>query len=894
MNPKKRRLWILAAVAFLVLLIGGRAISGLYVQVLWFSHLGYGRFFWSLQGYKIGFGLLATLFVGGFLFANLYPLTRQYPRIQIRRRYGDIEIAELFPRSYLVIGALAVSLTLAGAVGLYVARYWTIPLLQLIHSPSWGQTDPVFGRDLSTYIFSLPVRSAVHGLFVIVLVATVATVSLAHMITGGLSYTEDRLKASSMATRHLGVLGGLILLLIAWGFWLGMQELLWAGNGVTGSLGYTDVNSRLPVRRILIVLSVVAAAATFYGAYRKTFRYAIISLAVVALAGLLVGRAYPAIVQKLRVEPNELDLERTFLEWNLMYTRQGYGLDLFQERDYPLDLQHIPDKNTMARVTSGLPLWDTRPLRATYNQFQGINPYYTFANVDYDRYGPKGRIQQVAVAVREIDISQLPLDARTWQNLHISETYKRGLGLVMTPAARTSRSGDPYYFVSGIPPSVSPDAPPGISLTWPSVYFGEKSIQYVLIQPGEVDEAGPQPRGVSLDSFWRKFSFAWTLGDRNLLLSREVRPGTSIVYERLVQQRVARLAPFLAFDADIYPVIHEDRIVWIQDAYTVTSYFPLSQRMATGRGPINYMRNSVKVTVDALTGETQFYVVDPNDPLIKSLQGAFPSLFHSLDEMPEGLRRHLRYARELLVVQSQILLAYHVRDARTLYHQLDLWDIPVERYREGEELVRPYYVAMPYPGGDERELEYLLMFPFTAHGRDNMRAFLIARSDLSEPQQVTLFRLPSEQVLGPRQVEVLIDQDPLISQQFTLWQQRGSRVIRGHLLVVPVEGTFVYVEPIFLEAESGGAAPSLSRVIAATPSGVAIGQTLEAALEALQSGDRASIERAAELTGPDPEQPEIAELRALVAQADSALRNGDIAEFGRIWARIRQLAAEDL
>ena len=308
---------------------------------------------------------------------------------------------------------------------------------------------------------------------------------------------------------------------------------------------------------------------------------------------------------------------------------------------------------------------------------------------------------------------------------------------------------------------------------------------------------------------------------------------------------------------------------------------------------MGYIRNSVKVTVDALTGETTFYVVDPEDPIVRSYQGAFPSLFRPLDEMPPTVRSHLRYARELLRVQAEVLQAYHVRDPRDLYEELKRWDLPVERYREGEEEVRPYYVVMPDPADRGRDPEYLLIFPFTARGRDNMRSFVVARSDVARSPQVTLFRLPSEQVLGPRQVEVLIDQDPLISQQFTLWQQRGSRVIRGHLLVIPVEGTFVYVEPIFLEAESGGAAPSLSRVVVSLAGRVAMGESLGAALAAL-STMQPLVALSNDRGGSAAPASDLQRLRELIARADLALRRGDFAEFGRVWDEIRQLVQAEV
>lgn len=889
MSPRRRRILVVLAVAILVVLIGGRLASDLYVDALWYGHLGYGSYFWKLKLARwlttLAFGVVAGLVV----FGNLYPFVRLAPRVHIRRRYGNIEIAEVLPRRQMVLIVLAIGVAIGWVAGLYMGARSTLPILQLLAAPKWRTVEPIFSRDLSFYVFDLPVLVGLQAFLVLVAFVTLVLVVGGYAMAGGLAIVQNRLHVSPWAHRHLGGLAAVVMLAMAAGFWLGMQHLLWAGNGVTGTLGYTDVTARFLARRILIGVSVLVAVAFLVGAIRGTFLYGAVGLGVLVVATVALNYAYPALIQKLRVEPNELERERPYLTANLSFTRSGYGLDAFDERDYPLDLEHTPSDSAITRATAGLPLWDRRPLRATFNQLQGINPYYTFADVDYDRYGGPDHLEQVAVSAREIDIGQLPAEARTWQNLHLSDTYTHGLGIVMSPAARMQPGGSPLYYVSGIPPVVAPDAPPGVELRWPDIYFGEKSSQWVLVEGTQGDAQRPEPIGVRLNSFVRKLSLAWTFGDKNLLLSQQLKPGTRILFNRTVQTRTARLAPFLIFEADVYPVLADGHVVWIQDAYTVTPNYPLSERMDVAGRPIRYIRNSVKVVVDALTGATRFYVTDPSDPIVASLRGAFPSLFRPLDEMPASIRAHLRYPRELLMTQARILRAYHVKDSRALYHQLDLWDLPVERYREGEELVQPYYVVMPDPASDEARPAYMLVYPMTARGRDNMRALLVARADVTARPQVTLYGLPSEQVLGPRQVEVRIDQEPTISQQFTLWQQRGSRVIRGHLLVVPVEGTFIYVEPVFLEAESRGAAPSLERVVLATESAVVMGESIDAAVAALRTG-RTEPVATAETPQASPVRSRLDRLRRLVEQADAALRAGDLTEFGRLWGEIRALS----
>lgn len=893
MSPRTKRILLLAGVASLLTLVGGRAAADFYVDALWFEHLGYARVFRTVFWTRVAVHAIAGLAAAAFCFANLTGLFRWVPSLQVRRRrYGNLEIAEAIPARVWVAAAALVSLLFGAWTGRWLARRHTLDLLAWWHADAWGVADPVFGRDLAFHVFDLPAYSALHAFAVLVVLGSAVLSLLTHALGGSLRISGGRLSLAPEARAHLTLFLAWVFLLIAWGYGLGLYGILNSGRGPTDALGFTDATVRIPGHRFMIVWSLLAAAAAVVSIWKRTSIWAFGGTGAFLLGFAVIDHAWPAAVQKLRVDPNELALERPYIAMNIEFTRRAYALDAIARDFFPYRPEARPRRAAVDAVVRGLSLWDARSLKAVYDQFQGLATYYSFPDVDFDRYGPPGDPDLVAVAVREVDTSRVAPQALTWQNLHVSRTYAHGLGLVMSAASRAGSTGEPIDYVSGVPPVVAPAAPAGVSLERPEVYFGERTQTFVLYPPGETGarSQAPEPRGVELHSWFRRLALAWAFEDEKLLLSAAARD-SRILYRRSIAERLQRLFPFLAYGlgpggVEAYPVLAGGRIHWLVEGYSVTPRFPLAQRAPAG---FRYARNSVKATVDALTGETRLYVADPADPIVAVLQRIFPGVLRPLDEMPDELRGHVRYPAEYLDLQGSMLLAYHVPGPDSLYHSIDVWDVARELYPGDEESrVQPTYRLSPDP--ETGRYEYAALTTFTPRGRDNLRAFLVARGDPEADPRVTLYHLPAEQILGPRQVEALIKQDPYISQQLNLWAQRGVAVTRGHFQVVPVDSSFVFVKPLYLAAQGSAAVPGLRRVIVARGNRVAMGADLRGALDALESGALPPPELlVAEDALPSP-PPVTDTLRVLIERADSALRRGDLRGFSEIWDEIRQAA----
>ena len=897
MSPRTKRILVAAGVAFLAALLGGRALAGFYVDAVWFRHLGYEAVFYRVFWTRLLVHFAAGLLAAGFCFANLTGLFRMVPGLQVRRRrYANIEFAEAIPARLYVAGAGLVSILFGAWTGRFLAGS-TFEILAWLSAVPWDVSDPVFGRDLSFYVFDLPAYSALHTYAVLTLLGTAILSLVTHLLGGSIRVAEGRLSIAYETRVHLTLFVAWAFLLLAWGYALGLFGILNSGRGPTDALGYTDAATRIPGHRIMIVVSLLAAAAAFVAVWRRSGAWLTGGVAAVVFGVAFIGHAWPAAVQKLRVDPNELALERPYIGMNMEFTRRAYGLDRIASRFYPYRPEARPAASAVTAATRGLPLWDERSLKTVYDQFQGLATYYSFPSVHFDRYGPPDDPELVAVAVREVDTTRVAPQSLTWQNLHVGSTYTRGVGLVMSAASRAGPTGEPIDYVYGLPPVVAAGAPGGVELTQPEIYFGERTRAFVLYRPaGAREEAvadeGPEPRGVELDSWFRRLALAWAFEDKNLLLSQAARNGSRILYHRQIEERLSRLLPFLAYGAraggaEAYPALADGRIHWIVEGYTATRRFPLAQR---GPGGARYLRNSVKATVDALTGAVRFYVAEPDDPMAQVLERIFPGVLLPLDSMPDALRRHLRYPRGLLEVQGSMLLGYHVPGPDSLYHSIDVWDVAKELYPgDDESRVEPTYFLRADPGSARPE--FAAYYSFTPRGRDNLRAFLVARGDPAADPRVTLHHLPPEQILGPRQVEALIRQDPYISQQLNLWAQRGVAVTRGHLLLVPVDSSFVFVKPLYLAAQGSGAVPGLRRIIVAQGTRVAMGSDLAGALEALESGARAPAPELLPIEAVPPAAGTLdEELRALIERADSALRRGDLRAFSEAWEEIRRAA----
>jgi uncharacterized protein len=885
MMPRRRRLAIGAFVAIVVLLVGGRLAAEFVEDLLWYQTLEMERVFWV----RWGSAALVRILLGGvfavLLFANLSIVSRTLGTIRVRRRFANIEIAERLPSTYILTALIGIS----ALSGWWLSAGVTDPLafLAAFRHARWGVPDPFFGLDVSFYTFVLPVLDQLQTLFGLLAVWTAILVASAYAVTGALKISGGQLQVSLTARRHLGVLAGAFLVIVAWDLWLDRYGLLLAGSGVGDAVGYTDAHARQPALFVMALLALATAGAVAVGLWRDQRHIALISLALLAAGGVLARVVVPALMQKLVVEP-------PYIQQHVDFTRRAYQLDDIATVRLPYRDSLALSDSALLRALGGAPLWDPRPLHTTFNEKESLYGYYAFASVHADRYGG----EQVAVAVRELDLAELAPDARTWQNLHLR--YVSGQGAVVTPMAEMGADGSPVYYLRdlGSPsgpgsdrggPTLAPQAPGTLALENPEVYFGERTSGYVVVEPGSL------AAGVQLSSFWRKLVFAWAFQSRNLLLSRSVTPGSKVVYRRMVVDRVRRVAPFLRFlpDRGTQPVIHQGHLVWLVDGYTVSPSFPLSRRASLEAIPLRYVRNSVKATVDAVTGEVRLYAVDPTDPILRTYASFFPGVLEPLEEMPESLRGHLRFPAPLLDLQAAILGDYHLRDPARFYARDDVWTPSTELYRAEEQAVPATYAMLPLPGESERE--FLLTVPLSARGRPNLAALLVARNDPPYYGQRVLYELPRDELVpGPQQVEAMIDQNPEISQQLSLWKEGGSQVIRGRILVVPVESTLVYLEPLFLEADQA-ATPQLERVILSAPGTVVMRSTLAAGIAALVSDE-------AERAAPPPAAPRdtiprgapmadalLESLRRLMDQADADLRAGDWAGFGESWSRIREL-----
>lgn len=914
--------WAAGALALFLALDAG---VGLYADLAWFRSLGQEDRFWTLATAQVIAWAACFVLSAGGAYLLLAWLVGSGGAIRIRRRLGDLEIAEALPERWVRWTALGV----AGLVGLLVTAPVSGTLgqqaLVALEAAPWGETEPILERDPRFYVFYLPLVRSVWSLFLSWLVWASLASGAFLFLTGRVRAEENSVTVDPLARRCLIYLGVGLLVLLAAHFWISVSEQV---SG--GPVGYADVHGELPVRRLLAILALASAAGLAVSERTERWRFTI-SVAVAFGAAWLVGLGfYPEALQRFKVEPNELSVERPYIQAKIQATRRAFGLERIRTTGMDVRETSPPDLDVLRRWTSGLPLWDERPLESTFNQLQGLLAYHRFPDVDNDRYGSRERREQVAIGVREFAPTLLDPSARTWQNLHLR--YTHGTGIVSIPVDRVTAGGAPAYFVRDLPPVASDDAPPALRMREPRVFFGELTTQYVMAERDSLP-AGDTTTAVSLEGLPRRLAFSWALGSKNILLRQPEGGHARLLWRRDVISRVRSLVPFLFVDPNPYPVVDEGRVKWMVELYAASARYPLSEPTPHRGRRVNYLSGAAKAVVDGVSGQVKIYTVQPDDPILSAWRDVFPGLFHPLSEMPTTLRQHVRYPQALLQTQAEQLTAYHMTEPEVFYHRQELWSVGQEVYESRATRVQPYYLLMPFPGetggdgesgaggesggdegaggvvaADDREHpdEFLLVLPFTPRDRDNLTAFIMARNDAAHYGELWLFQQAStEQVFGPRQIEVQIDQDPEISQQLSLWRQLGSRAVRGHLLLVPVQGFLLYVEPLFLVAEDeSGAAPGLKRVIAAAGDNVAMSETLDGALRSLMADmggveppvptDTAAAGEARTVLGRAPGvSRSLQRIRDLVGRAESALQAGDLARFGEIWRELRREAAED-
>ncbi|HOI18066.1 MAG TPA: UPF0182 family protein, partial [Geobacteraceae bacterium] len=778
---------------------------------------------------------------------------------------------------------------LAFFAGQWAALHWQTFLL-FANGLAAGVRDPVMDKDLGFYLFQLPLLEVVKSFAGFVLMSSAVLVGAAYYVRGGITLSERGVSVSRQVKTHLAVLAGLFLLVVGFGFYLDTFRLLLSGEGTVHGAGYADVNARIPMLRVLAVMTPLAALVLVFGVWKGRLRMAVAGPAAVALlygAGISL---YPALLQKFKVAPNELALETPYLANNIKFTRFGYDLDSVET--VPFDVKYnlsAADIESNDATIRNIRLWDHAPLLRTYSQLQQIRTYYKFFDVDNDRYTVNGRYTQVMLSPRELSYNDLP--SKSWINERLIFTH--GNGLTFGPVSRISKEGLPEFFVKDIPAVSLAD----IRVTRPEIYYGEMSNDYVIVRTkvpefsyptatGNINTTYAGKGGVSLDSLLRKILFSARFRTEKILLSSDITEKSRILYYRTVGDRVKAVAPFLRYDGDPYMVVSDDgRLKWIMDAYTFTDRLPYSKPL---QGGINYLRNSVKVVVDAYDGSLDFYLNDTDDVLVKVYGRAFPELFKPLSAMPEDLRRHIRYPHQFLRTQAAMYTAYHMTDPKVFYNKENLWEVPVV----GEQPMEPYYTVMKLPG--EKEEEYILLLPFTPSKRDNLAAWLTARCDGANYGKLRAYTFPRDRLIyGPKQVDARINQDSYISQQLTLWNQRGSQVIRGSMLVIPIEKSLLYVQPLYLAAADKAGLPELRRVIVSYGDEVVMEENLELALQRI-FGTRKPRTAEPAVSRPAGEEgaqssPLAREAMAIFDKAVSLQRQGDWAGYGEELRKLREI-----
>ncbi len=931
---------IVAVVVVAVSLFKGAAVF--YTDYLWFGSVDLKHVWATLLGTKIALGALATLFFFLVLWINLWVVERFAPRNILWTQ--EDELAKQFsrfikPRVGRVRAIAAGVLALFGGLGFYT--HWQDWIL-FRNGGSFGLKDPQFNKDVSFFVFKLPFLTAVvQWIFYALLFALIVSV-VVHYLRGAIRPQAATARVTAAVKAHVSILLGLLALVRAGQYYLDRYRLSFSGRGVVTGANYTDVNFLLPAYALLILISAFVAVLFFVGARSKSWTWPTATVALWAGISLLVVSVIPIGVQKLSVEPAESTKERPFIQRNIDSTREAIGLKNVEVKDFAYtDQLNAQSLQENAQTIRNVRLWDPVYLKPSYKRLQESRSFFQLADIDIDRYKMNGEVTQTMLAVRELNIAGLPQERRSWVNQHLAFTH--GYGAVASPSNAVTSNGEPDFIVKDLPPVGSP------SITRPQVYFGEHTSDYSIVgsKQGEVDYTAADGRdqtsryegsgGVKLDSIVKKAAFAARVGDLSPLISDLVTPSSRAMYLTNIRERAIKAAPFLTYDNDPYPVLVDGRILWMQDAYTTTKYFPYGQRANTSQvdgnslgGSLkniesNYIRNSVKIVTDAYDGTMTFYVTDQSDPIIKAWQKAFPKLFVDGSTMPQNIQEHKRYPEDLFRVQSTMFGQYHLTDAQDFYSNADRWNIaqkpgasvtstttrppnatPVAAGAaapvSGEERIEPYYLLMRLP--NEQDEQFLMFQPFVPFSqrdeRKELSAFLTAKSDPADYGKLQAYVMPrGQQVDGPALVEAKIQQNPDISSYITLLSRAGSTVGLGNMLIIPVNNSLLYVRPLYVQAQSTNV-PEFKKAIVVQGQKIAMGDTLQQALSTLFGSAPPTLEEAPN-PGQNPTTPSepgttpttstptpgqgqsvqqlLDQANEAFAAADTALRNGDLAGY---------------
>jgi len=870
---------------FLVFLFSWQVIT-LIADWFWFQEVGYTTVFSAtLLAQTQSAALFAAVFFL-LLYTNLFLAVRFSRKGEdflrenvINLSFGPMDDTKL--NRFILVATLVLS----AFAGLFGASQWE-NLLRFLNGVPFRLSDPLFNRDIAFYVFQLPFIRHLYGWILAVLILTLASTAALYLTRRAFTFIPPATFYSTVASqRHLFFLVAILFFVAGFGFWLDLSDLPFVKRGVVYGAGYTDVTTQVWVLYVLMSLSVLAGLSFLFMIFRRDWRLPAL-IVVVFMLVLVSGRSfYPTFIQKFIVVPNEMTLEKPYIERNIKYTRLAYGLETIEDREFPaLENLTLKDIQQNHPTIKNIRLWDYSPLLQTYSQLQEIRTYYKFLGVDNDRYMINGEYRQVMLSARELSYAALP--SRTWINEHL--TYTHGYGAVMSPVNRISKEGLPEFFIKDIPPVPSTD----IRISRPEIYYSETATDYIFVRTKRPEFDYPvgdknvysryEGKGGVPLSFIKKLLFAARFQSLTILLSDDITSDSRIMYYRSVRDRVARIIPFAVLDADPYLVVSpEGRLLWFLDGYTTTDRFPYSEPTPKAG---NYVRNALKAVVDAYDGTIQFYISDPTDPIIQTYDRIFPGVFKKMGEMPEGIRSHVRYPPGLLSLQARMYRTYHMRDPQVFYNKEDLWMIPQATTGGGEQEMRPYYTIMKLP--EEKKEEFILLLPFTPSKKDNMSAWMAARCDMPNYGKLIVYNFPKQRlVYGPRQIVARINQDPVISQQLSLWNQRGSQVIPGSLLAIPIEKSILYVQSIYLASEKGQL-PELKRIIVAFGNTIVMEENLETALQRIFGGEQLREKQPPTATaastpqGATPGKQLISQAASHFRRAQELLRQGNWAGFG--------------
>ncbi|MDP3764981.1 MAG: UPF0182 family protein [Nanoarchaeota archaeon] len=900
MRPQNLVRVIFYSVLVLILfaLFGG---ISLYTDWLWFTEISFQKIFTTIWSTRLLAGLIAGLAVFGIAYLNIFICEWLTKEKKVHKRLrpkpliseeGNIERSidiDAFIKKFTV----PVLLVIAVMAGFFAAGQWQT-ILQYIHQTPFGINDPIFLKDVSYYIFTLPFIQLFLSLGLFVIIISFLSSAILHYFKGAISFQRGSLTFDRSTTIHLSVLlalgFGLAALKI---YFVRIPELLYSTTGPLFGASYTAIYAQLPFLKILFVISILASLAILFGSLlsERKARTIVVSAFILYIgASIIGGFLYPLTLEQLVVKPNELVKETQFIKHHIAATQKAWGIDTIEERDLggESELTYEDIQNNPLTIKN-IRLWDREPLLNTFGQIQEIRTYYDFISVDNDRYQLGKEYRQVMLSTRELNSESLP--SRAFINERL--TFTHGMGLTLGPVNEVTREGLPVLWIKDLPPVSSI---PSLTITRPEIYFGELSNEYVIVKTKSKEFNYPSGEenifstyngtgGVTLSSVLRKASLAWQLKSAKIILSNDITPESRILYFRNIYDRVRKALPFLRFDSDPYLVIADGRLKWIYDAYTTSNRYPYSQPV---QGGMNYMRNSVKVVIDAYNGDLQAYVAYPEDPLIQTFSKMFPGIFKDIQKLPVELKGHIRYPQDLFAYQTALYMVYHMDQPQIFYNKEDQWEIPA--ITEKEPIMR--HLIMRLPG--EKKEEFILMLPFTPRGKNNLAAWVVARSDGKHYGKLIVYRFPKQSlVFGPQQIMNRINQDPEISQQLSLWDQGGSQVIRGNLLVIPIEESLIYVQPLYLKAK-GGKIPELKRVIVAYKNKISMEETLDEALAAIFG--RAPPKQEVREESVVDEKNLIRQAREHYDRAQQALRDTNWARYGeelqRLGEVLEQMASE--